>query len=247
MAPRVDFKSQRIFVEHALEAGADAVLSHENAHHLLTVLRMESGTQLLAFNGRDGEWRVALERTSKRAGSIRVLEQTRGQTPRNALTFLFAPIKKDRLDWLVQKAVEMGAGTIAPVITEHTQNPKLRQDKLAASIIDAAQQCGVLAVPELEPVRSLTAVLDGWDERLHLIFCDEHSEVRNPLEALGPLKGRPLALLVGPEGGFSQAERQRLLSLPFVTSIALGPRILRADTAAVAALAAVQMAVGDWG
>lgn len=247
MPPRIDFKSQRIFVDHDLHTGLNATLSHDNAHHLLTVLRMESGAQLLAFNGRNGEWRVEIERTSKRAGSIRVLSQTRVQTPRNDLMFLFAPIKKDRLDWLVQKAVEMGAGTIAPVITEHTQNSKLREDKLAANIIDAAQQCGVLAVPDLQPVQSLDDALNGWDGARQLIFCDEHSEVRNPLDALRPLLGKPLALLVGPEGGFSESERQRLLSLPFVTTIALGPRILRADTAAVAALAAVQVAVGDWG
>lgn len=247
MPPRVDFKSHRIFVEHDLDAGLDATLSLENAHHLLTVLRMESGAQLLAFNGRDGEWRVEVERTSKRAGSLKVLSQTRVQTPLNDLTFLFAPIKKDRLDWLVQKAVEMGAGCLAPVITEHTQTSKLRQDKLAANIIDAAQQCGVLAVPALEPVRPLDDVLTNWDGARQLVFCDEHSEVRNPFEALQPLRGKPVALLIGPEGGFSEAERQRLLCLPFVTPIALGPRILRADTAAVAALAAVQMAVGDWG
>lgn len=247
MPPRVDFKSQRIFVEHDLRTGLNASLSHDNAHHLLTVLRMESGTPLLAFNGRDGEWRVEIERASKRAGSLKVLSQTREQTPRNDLTFLFAPIKKDRLDWLVQKAVEMGAGSIGPVITQHTQTSKLREDKLAANIIDAAQQCGVLSVPDLQPVRSLDDKLSGWDEARRLIFCDEHSEIRNPIEALAPLKGKPLALLVGPEGGFSEEERQRLMSLPFVTSIALGPRILRADTAAVAALAAVQMAVGDWG
>lgn len=246
MPPRVDFKSQRIFVEHRLQAGAEFPLSDGHAHYLLTVLRMESGTQLLAFNGRDGEWRAEVERTSKRNGALKALSQTREQTPLNDLRFLFAPIKKDRLDWLVQKAVEMGAGVIGPVITEHTQNSKLREDKLAANIIEAAEQCGVLAVPSLEPVRSLEDVLNGWDEARQLAFCDEHSEVRNPLEALQPLRGKSIALLIGPEGGFSEAERQRLLSLPFVTPIALGPRILRADTAAVAALAAVQMVVGDW-
>lgn len=246
MPPRVDFKSQRIFVEHALEAGLNATLSHQHAHYLLTVLRMESGAHLLAFNGRDGEWRVEIERSSKRAGSLKVISQTREQTPRNDLMFLFAPIKKDRLDWLVQKAVEMGVGSIAPVITEHTQTSKLREDKLTANVIEAAEQCGVLAVPDLAKVRSLDEVLANWDAARQLIFCDEHSAVRNPLEALLPLRGKPLALLIGPEGGFSESERKRLLSLPFVTPIALGPRILRADTAAVAALAAVQIAIGDW-
>lgn len=246
MPPRVDFKSQRIFVGHDLEADTRFPLSDEHAHYLLTVLRMESGARLLAFNGRDGEWRVEVERASKRAGSLIVLGQTREQTPLNDLIFLFAPIKKDRMDWLVQKAVEMGAGQIGPVVTEHTQNSKLRSDKLAANIVEAAEQCGVLSVPSLAPIRSLDEVLRTWNPGRHLIFCDEHSERQNPYDRLSKLSGEPLALLIGPEGGFSEGERQRLLSLPFVTTISLGPRILRADTAAVAALAAVQMSAGDW-
>lgn len=246
MPPRIDFKSQRLFVDHDLAPGLRAPLSEAHAHYLLTVLRMESGAELLAFNGRDGEWRVAVERASKKAGSLLVGAQTGPQTPRNDLHFLFAPIKKDRLGWLVEKAVEMGAGTIAPVITDHTQNKAIKHDKLAAHVVEAAEQCGVLAVPDLQKAQSLDATLQGWDSARRLIFCDEHSETRNALPALQPLNGQPLALLIGPEGGFSARERERLLSLPFVTTLSLGPRILRADTAAVAALAAVQIAAGDW-
>lgn len=246
MPPRVDFKSQRLFVAHDLAEGLNVPLADAHAHYLLTVLRMETGAHLLAFNGRDGEWRVQVERTSKRAGALKVESQTRPQTPLNDLTFLFAPIKKERLDWMVQKAVEMGVGAVCPVITEHTQNPKLRTDRLDANIVEAAEQCGVLAVPSLLPTRSLDEVLREWDETRTLIYCDEHADVANPYEALTDLCGRPLGVLVGPEGGFSNAERERLLALPFARAIALGPRILRADTAAVAALSAVQMAAGDW-
>ena len=246
MPPRVDFKSQRLFVAHDLAEDLEAPLTDAHAHYLLTVLRMETGTQLLTFNGRDGEWRAEVKRASKRAGTLKVLSQTRPQTPLNDLTLLFAPIKKERLDWMVQKAVEMGAGRIAPVITEHTQHSKMRADKLHASIVEAAEQCGVLAVPTLMPAGSLDEVLRDWDDRRTLIYCDEHAEVANPYQTLADLRGQPLGVLIGPEGGFSEAERERLLALPFTRAIALGPRILRADTAAVAALSAVQMAAGDW-
>lgn len=246
MPQRIDFKSQRIFVDHDLGEGRAALLSDEHAHYLLTVLRMETGTTLLAFNGRDGEWRVELTRANKRAGSLSVLSQTRPQTPLNDLTFLFAPIKRERMDWMVQKAVEMGAGAIQPVVTEHTQSQKLRADKLEANIIEAAEQCGVLAVPSLLPTAKLGSLLKDWDDACTLIWCDEHADIANPTTALADLKGKPLAVLVGPEGGFSEAERAQLAAFPYARGISLGPRILRADTAAVASLTAVQMAVGDW-
>lgn len=246
MPPRVDFKSQRIFVAHALAQGLQAPLSPEHAHYLLTVLRMETGANLLAFNGKDGEWRVEVERASKRSGSLKVLSQTRPQTPLNALTFLFAPIKKERMDWMVQKAVEMGAGTIGPVITEHTQNQKLRDDKLEANIVEAAEQCGVLAVPSLQPSQTLSQLIANWDQNCALIWCDEQAFVSDMRDRLSRITHKPLAVLIGPEGGFSHAEREKLLALPFAHAISLGPRILRADTAAVAALTAIQMSVGDW-
>jgi 16S rRNA (uracil1498-N3)-methyltransferase len=246
MPPRIDFKSQRIFVDHDLRESLRAPLSDEHAHYLLTVLRMETGATLLAFNSRDGEWRVEVERTSKRAGSLTVLSQARAQTPLNDLTFLFAPIKKERMDWMVQKAVEMGAGRIGPVITEHTQNQKLRADKLQANIVEAAEQCGVLAIPSLLPSQNLGVLLTSWDESRTLIWCDEHADVDDPAKAMADLKGKPLAVLIGPEGGFSSVERAALSGFTSARGISLGPRILRADTAAVASLTAVQLCVGDW-
>lgn len=247
MPPRIDFTSQRLFIEADLEAGTTVPLTDDQAHYLLTVLRMETGARLLAFNGRDGEFRVEVNRRSKRAGSLHVLEQTRPQTALNDLWFCFAPIKKDRLGWLVEKAVEMGAGRLMPVITDHTQSPKLRTDKLRTHVVEAAEQCGVLAVPNLDEPRALDQLLASWPAERTLIFCDEQAEVANPADALSNLKGKPVGVLIGPEGGFSMVERERLLALPFTRAIALGPRILRADTAAVAALTAVQMAAGDWG
>ncbi|WP_375574168.1 16S rRNA (uracil(1498)-N(3))-methyltransferase [Ahrensia marina] len=246
MPPRVDFKSQRLFVEHDLQEGAEHALSEAHAHYLLTVLRMETCATLLVFNGKDGEWRVEVTRQSKRAGSLRVLSQTRPQTPLNDLTLLFAPIKKERMDWMVQKAVEMGAGTIRPVITEHTQNQKIRTDKLNANIIEAAEQCGVLAVPTLQTVCSLEALVRSWEADRPLFWCDEIAFVSSPSGLLADYRDQPKAVLIGPEGGFSQQERELLLAQPFAHAISLGPRILRADTAAVAALTVIQLVAGDW-
>lgn len=246
MPPRVDFKSQRLFVEHTLEAGSEHSLSEAHAHYLLTVLRMETGATLLVFNGKDGEWQVEVTRHSKRAGSLTVLCQTRLQTPLNDLTLLFAPIKKERMDWMVQKAVEMGAGAIRPVITEHTQNQKIRTDKLEANIIEAAEQCGVLAVPSMQTVCKIDALVRSWDADRPLFWCDESAFVFSPSRLLADYRDKPKAVLIGPEGGFSDRERELLLAQPFAHAISLGPRILRADTAVVAALTVLQLVAGDW-
>ena len=162
------------------------------------------------------------------------------------LVYAFAPLKVGRLDYLVQKAVEMGAGVLQPVITQHTQAPKVPVEKFEANVIEAAEQCGVLAVPPVRAPVKLEQLLSGWEKDRRLIFCDEDSSTDNPLPALHKIEERKLGLLVGPEGGFSDEERRMLRALPFVTAIPLGPRILRADTAAVAALAVIQAAIGDW-
>ena len=160
--------------------------------------------------------------------------------------FLFAPLKVGRLDYLVQKAVEMGAGVIQPVITHHTQNHRISIEKLQANALEAAEQCGILALPLVrEPVK-LEALLASWDASRRIIFCDEDHSTQNPLPGLSSISEKSLAVLIGPEGGFSDSERAILRALPFVTAIPLGPRILRADTAAVAALAIVQALIGDW-
>ena len=243
---RANYKLQRILVPDDLSTGSVIAASAAQGHYLTTVLRMAQGAELLVFNGRDGEFLARLEPASKKIVRLQISEQTRLQPPTPDLLYCFAPLKVGRLDYLVQKAVEMGAGALQPVITQHTQVAKAGTQRLEANVVEAAEQCGVLAVPAvLEPVK-LERLLSGWDKGRRLIFCDEDAATNNPLAALRAIEERSLGLLIGPEGGFSEAERKMLRALPFVTAIPLGPRILRADTAAVAALALIQATIGDW-
>lgn len=229
-----------------LAEGAAVEASSAQFNYLANVLRLKEGDEVLLFNGRDGEWRAKLSYAGRKQLSLVCAAHERPQTPLPDLHFLFAPLKTGRLDYLVEKAVEMGAGTIQPVITQHTQNPRISAAKLQINALEAAEQCGILAVPQVrEPVK-LAAVLTSWDADRRLIFCDEDHAADNPLVALSGVTDRKLAVLIGPEGGFSDMERKMLRALPFVTAIPLGPRILRADTAAVSALAVVQAAIGDW-
>jgi 16S rRNA (uracil1498-N3)-methyltransferase len=243
---RANYKMQRLFVEADLGEEARILLATDQAHYVANVLRMREGGEILLFNGRDGEWRGRIEAVAKKKVELALVEQTRPQTPPSDLLYCFAPLKKGRLDYLVQKAVEMGAGRLLPVITQHTQVPKLGIDRLQANVIEAAEQCGILSVPHVEEPVKLEKMLENWDENRQLIFCDEAAPDNNPITALERLKGGKTALLVGPEGGFSESERKMLYAADYVTAIPLGPRILRADTAAVAALALVQAVIGDW-
>jgi 16S rRNA (uracil1498-N3)-methyltransferase len=243
---RANYKMQRLFVSQDLAAGAALDASPEQSHYLSNVLRMAEGAELLIFNGRDGEWLARVAAKTKKAVRLEAVEQTRVQTPASDLLYCFAPLKVGRLDYLVQKAVEMGAGVLQPVITQHTQLTKVGTERLQANAIEAAEQCGILAIPEVRDDKKFEALLAGWDKERRLIFCDESAETNNPLAALQAIREKKLGLLVGPEGGFSEEERRQLYALPFVTAIPLGPRILRADTAAVAALAVIQATAGDW-
>lgn len=245
---RYDFASQRLFLDAPLAEGARVPLDRDQANYLVNVLRLAPGAAVLVFNGRDGEWRAALEGDRKRA-ALAIAVQTRPQAPAATLDYLFAPLKQARLDYMVQKAVEMGVGRLSPVITRRTQVTRLNEERLRANAIEAAEQCGILTIPEIRPPRPLAAVLDAWpveEPGRHIVFCDEDETGADPVTVLGRLPRGLLALLIGPEGGFSAEERSLLRALPFVTPIALGPRILRADTAAVAALALVQALAGDW-
>lgn len=244
--PDYEFRGTRLFLDADLEAGAAVEADAGQTNYLLNVLRLEEGAGILVFNGREGEWRARLRREGKRRVRIEVEARTRPQPPAPDLVYLFAPLKSARLDYTVQKAVEMGVGLLQPVQTQHTQAPRFNAERARANAVEAAEQCGVLHVPECREMRRLDAVLAGWDETRTLLFCDERAESASPLAILEPLAGRPLALLIGPEGGFSEAERATLLALAPARAISLGPRILRADTAAVAALAVVQAAAGDW-
>lgn len=243
---RANYKMQRLYVAHDLASGASVEASPEQSHYLSHVLRLGEGAELLLFNGRDGEWLARIEVRTKKSVRLAIAEQTRQQPAHPDLVYCFAPLKQGRLDYMVQKAVEMGAGMLQPVITQHTQIAKPGIERLRANVVEAAEQCGILAVPELREVQKFDSLLAGWDKERRLVFCDEAAETNNPLAALKEIKERRLGLLVGPEGGFSQDERRQLHALPFVTPIPLGPRILRADTAAVAALAVIQATIGDW-
>lgn len=235
----------RLHVDHPLAEGQRVELSRDQAHYLFAVMRLEPGDEVALFNGRDGEWRARVREGSKRGGLIEVAEPTAPQQDPPDLWLLFAPIRKARTDFIVEKAAEMGAARILPVQTEFTNAERIRQDRLQAHAIEAAEQCGGTYVPPVEDLRRLDAVLADWPEDRHLVFADE--ALAGAREALGRAPdAAKWAILIGPEGGFSEAERARLRSLSFVTPVSLGPRILRADTAAVAALALWQAERGDW-
>lgn len=243
---RANYKLQRLFVTADLASGAAVETNPAQFNYLANVLRLKEGGEVLVFNGRDGEWRAKLAFASKRQLLLICTTPERPQSPLPDLHFLFSPLKVGRLDYLVEKAVEMGAGIIQPVITQHTQNHHISAAKLQINALEAAEQCGILAVPQVRGPAKLEAVLAGWAAERRLIFCDEDHTSHNPLTALSRLSDKRIGVLIGPEGGFSEDERKKLRALPFVTAIPLGPRILRADTAAVAALAVVQSAIGDW-
>lgn len=243
---RANYRMQRLYLEADLGADAAVEASTEQFNYLANVLRLGEGAEILVFNGRHGEWKATLAFPSRKKILLTPVELTRPQPDDCDLQFLFAPLKVGRMDYLVQKAVEMGAGLLQPVMTQHVQGKITSLERLQANAVEAAEQCGVLAIPKVAAPQKLRDLLESWPSDRRIIFCDEDSETQNPLPALSRLTERRLALLVGPEGGFSDEERLLLRSLPFVTAIPLGPRILRADTAAVAALALVQAAIGDW-
>jgi 16S rRNA (uracil1498-N3)-methyltransferase len=252
--PQYDFRAPRLFVDQPLAAGASLTLDGAQTNYLRNALRLKPGDPVLAFNGRDGEWRTAVADGGKRALLLAVETQSRAQTRALDLHYWFAPLKHARLDYMVQKAVEMGVSLLQPVITQHGQVARLNLERMRANTIEAAQQCGILTLPEIAAPIGFDRLLAARDPARLLVFCDEDAEFSDPVATLAAARrdagagagAPPLAVLVGPEGGFAAAERAALSRLPNVTRLALGPRILRADTAAVAALALVQGVLGDW-
>ncbi len=244
--PRHDFTAPRLFVRLPLAAGARIDLDRAQANYLANVLRLGDGDTVLVFNGSDGEWRAHLKHEGRRESHLVAGTKTRDQTPPSRLDYIFTPLKQARLDYMIQKAVEMGAGRLRPVVTQHTQVRKINRERMEANAVEAAEQCGILSLPQIDDLVPLDRLLDNWDPSHRVIFCDEGEENADPVAILSALGPGPLAVLVGPEGGFSEEERRTLRALEFVTAIPLGPRILRADTAAVAALALVQGVAGDW-
>ena len=235
----------RLYVDHPLGAGQSVPLNRDQAHYLFAVMRLAAGDCVALFNGRDGEWLAEVAVAGKRGGELAIRAQTRPLQRPPDLWLLFAPIKKARTDFIVEKAAEMGAAKILPVQTEFTNSERIRQDRLQAHAVEAAEQCGGVFVPEVKDLSRLDRLLANWPADRQLMFCDEALAGGSSVLS-DSLAGQPWAILIGPEGGFSDAERARLSALDFAHPVALGPRILRADTAAVAAMTLWQRQLGDW-
>ncbi|SLN59102.1 Ribosomal RNA small subunit methyltransferase E [Roseivivax jejudonensis] len=236
----------RLFVEHPLGAGQPVPLSREAAHYLFGVMRLAEGATLAVFNGEDGEWAARVVEAGKKGGTLEAVERTAPQWAPPDLWLLFAPVKKARTDFIVEKAVEMGVRRLVPVATEHTNSERIRRDRLQAHAREAAEQCGAVFVPEVADLARLADTLAAWPEARRIMFCDEGAAGAAGIPERAPDEPGPWAILIGPEGGFSEAERSRLRAMPQAWVTALGPRILRADTAAVAALTLWQSRLGDW-
>lgn len=239
-----DVAKIRLFVDHSLGQGQCVPLGRDQAHYLFGVMRQTEGAAVALFNGRDGEWLAHVTKAGKRGGELTCASQLRPLQMPPDLWLLFAPIKKARTDFIVEKAAEMGAARIVPVQTEFTNSERIRQDRLQAHAIEAAEQCGGTFVPQVEGLQKFDRIVNDWDSERQIMFCDE--ALVGAGETLGAARGRKWAILIGPEGGFSEKERARLHGLPFAHSVSLGPRILRADTAAVAAMTLWQQSLGDW-
>lgn len=244
MAGQSEQAKTRLFVEQGLGQGQEIALSREHAHYLFNVLRLSRGQFVTLFNGRDGAWLAEITQATKRGGALVCQHQSAPQQMPPDLWLIFAPIKKARTDFIVEKAAELGAARILPVQTEFTNSERIRRDRLQAHAIEAAEQCGGTYVPPVAELQPLSKLLAEWDSARALIFADEALVGQG--RAAATLPPPPAAILIGPEGGFSEAERARLRALPCIHPLALGPRILRADTAAVAALTLWQAMQGDW-
>lgn len=236
----------RLFVEADLGPGALAPLTPEQAHYLFTVMRLGPGDPVAAFNGRDGEWIAEAQPRGRRGGTLIARSPGRPQGRPPDLWLLFAPIKKARTDFIVEKAVELGCARVQPVFTNRTNAERLRPDRLRAHAVEAAEQCEATWAPEVAQAVRLDALLGAWDPARRLMFCDEARTAPPAADALAAAGPGPWAVLIGPEGGFAPDETSRLRAAPFVLPVSLGPRVLRADTAAVAALTVWQTVLGDW-
>ncbi|EJN15891.1 RNA methyltransferase, RsmE family [Bradyrhizobium sp. YR681] len=247
--PAHDFRAPRLFVDAPLAQDARVPLDRDQSNYLGNVLRLAAGAEVLAFNGRDGEWQAAIE-GRKRPDGLVILQQIRPQDRLADLTYVFAPLKHARLDYMVQKAIEMGAAALQPVLTRFTQASRVNTERMRANVVEAAEQCGILSIATVAEPVALDRYLGQRPADRLLIFCDEAAEVQDPVQSLQDARETGhdgIDVLIGPEGGFAEEERALLLRQPKILRLALGPRIMRADTAGVAALALVQAVLGDWG
>ena len=244
--PSHDFRKPRLFVDAPLESGAAVPLARDQSNYLGNVLRLSAGDGILAFNGRNGEWQASIT-GRKRPDGLEIKSQTRPQDRLPELAYVFAPLKHARLDYMVQKAVEMGVSSLQPILTRFTQVSRVNSERMRANVIEAAEQCGILGIAEVAEPVTFDRFLDRRKAERLLVFCDEAADVANPWNALARERAsHGIDVLIGPEGGFAEEERAALLRQPNSLRLSLGPRILRADTAAVAALALVQATLGDW-
>ena len=245
--PQLDFRAPRLFVDAALAPGGTIALEHGQSNYLGNVLRLSAGSTILVFNGRDGEWQASIA-GRKRPDSLTIIAQTRPQDRLPDVAYVFAPLKHARLDYMVQKAVEMGASMLQSVLTRFTQVSRVNGERMRANVIEAAEQCGILSLAAVAEPIPLDRYLTTRQAQRLLVFCDEAADVANPMQALqnGLTAADGIDILIGPEGGFAEEERAILLRQPRILRLSLGPRVLRADTAGVAALALVQAALGDW-
>ncbi|WP_395684681.1 16S rRNA (uracil(1498)-N(3))-methyltransferase [Aestuariivirga sp.] len=235
----------RLHIEDQLAAGLAITLSREQAHYLTSVLRLAAGDPVRAFNGRDGEWLCYLADVTRKGASLQCERQSAAAVPPPDIDYCFAPLKHARLDYVVQKATELGVRRLRPVITQRTIVERVNLDRMRANVSEAAEQCNLVFVPEVAEPEKLAELVARRDANRALVYCDETMTPASPLSALADLK-LPVAVLVGPEGGFTDAERDLLRSTPGARPLSLGPRVMRADTAAVAALTLLQAALGDW-
>jgi 16S rRNA (uracil1498-N3)-methyltransferase len=244
---RPDFRTPRLYVPALLAEGAELALDPQQTNYLINVMRLGAGDSVLLFNGRDGEFMGVLAAKSRKGASLRVGAQTRPQETPPDVDYLFAPLKHARLDYMAQKAVEMGVRRLRPILTRRTQVARVNLERLSANAIEACEQCGAVWTPEVAAVETLGEALHRWPPERLLVFCDEEAERGSPLDALANVTADGgVGLLIGPEGGFDDDERALILATPRALRLSLGPRILRADTAAVAALALIQATLGDW-
>ncbi|MGI9405241.1 MAG: 16S rRNA (uracil(1498)-N(3))-methyltransferase [Hyphomicrobiaceae bacterium] len=238
-------REQRLFVEHDLRAGQLIPCGAAQRNYLVNVLRLGDGDTVLVFNGRDGEWLAVVRPSGKKVCALEIGRSIREQADGPDIALAFAPLKRGRLDYMVQKATELGVSALHPVFTAFTQADRINLERMRANVIEAAEQCGVLRVPTVNEPQKLERVLENWPSDRVLIFCDEAAAIEDPVAALGAVS-LPATILVGPEGGFSPGERQKLAQMSPAVTLSLGPRIMRADTAAVAALALINATIGDW-
>jgi 16S rRNA (uracil1498-N3)-methyltransferase len=241
-----DRPQARLYTPGALTGGAVLEVTAAQAHHLRTVMRLAVGAPVAAFNRRDGEWLCRIRETTRNHTSLTVECRLRACEAGGDLWLLFALIKRARLDWLVEKATELGVSALQPVWTRRTQSERVNLERLHAHAVAAAEQSGRLSVPDLHPPQQLDTLLAGWPASRHLLVCDETGGGEPVAEAAARIGSGHIALLTGPEGGFADTELDSLSKLSFVTRVGLGPRVLRADTAAVAALSVLQAIAGDW-